>query len=264
MSGGDTSRTPDSRAVQSKVRELRTASFSASRKGFDRDEVMTYLHRLAGWLEGAGLADPEEVRRELAMVGKRTSEILTKADETANAMRAEAQRNAGELLDSARAEAERIRTEAEEEASRMRRDAEGAAEETVDEADRRAERMIDETIKRRQDLELLIDDLVAGREEILADTRRLVDELAALVDRGSEREPEDAEEPGEEGPQTEADAAAVAGFDDEDGLRRGELDGEPDFSLRTSDEALEDEEAQEPLEPDTEEHSSERTSPGAS
>ncbi len=254
MSGGDKAKAPDSRAVQTKVRELRAASFSPSRKGFDRDEVMTYLHRLAAWLEGAGLADPEEVRRELAMVGQRTSDILTKADETANALRADAQRSAGELLESARAEAERIREEAGREVRQMRHDAEARAEETVDDADRRAERMIDEATRRRQDIEVVIDDLIAGRDEILADTRRLVDELRELVDRGAEQDPEDEEGPQEaDEPQVESADAELAHFD-EDGVGAEELDGEPDFSLRD----LGDEDERDPLEPDTEEHSAER------
>jgi cell division septum initiation protein DivIVA len=258
MSGGDRSKAPDSRAVQTKVRELRSASFSPSRKGFDRDEVMTYLHQLAAWLEGAGLADPEEVKRELAMVGQRTSEILTKADETANALRTDAQRNAGEVLGSARAEAERMRTEAEEETRRMRLDAEAKAEETVEEADRQAERMIDEAVKRRQDLEVLIDDLISGRDEILADTRKLVDELNQLVGKGAEEERHEPESEEEAEPRIEMDAPDIAGFDDEDGLGPEELDGEPDFSHRGSAGGPADDAEGDSLEPDTEEHSPER------
>ena len=252
MSGGDRSRA-ETRAIQTKVRELRSASFSASRKGFDRDEVMTYLHRLASWLESAGLADPEEVKRELALVGQRTSEILTKADETANTLRAEAQRNAGEMLESARAESERMRTEAEEEARRMTLEAERRAEETVDEADLRAERMIDEAVKRRQDLEVLIDDLVAGRNEILTDTRKLVEELRELVGRAAEEEPEEGESEEAERPRLE-----VVSVEEEDG------DGEPDFSLRDGGNELGETVEQDALDPDTDEHSPERASPGAS
>jgi cell division septum initiation protein DivIVA len=262
MKGGERNAAPDSRAVQTKVRELRSAKFSPARKGFDRDEVMTYLHRLASWLEGAGLADPEEVRRELAMVGQRTSEILTKADETANALRSESQRTAGELIKSARSEADRIRAEAEEETRGARTEAEGRAEEILEEADRRAERMIDEAVKRRQDLEVLIDDLVAGRDEILADTRRLVDELGALVGRPADEEQEDAE--AEEPEPTDEGAPAVAELD-EDALT-GEMDGEPDFSVRdrVHDDKAADGEPEDPIEPDTEEHSPERSSPGSS
>jgi cell division septum initiation protein DivIVA len=258
MSGGKKRTTPDARAVQMKVRELRTASFTTTRKGLDPDEVMTYLHRLATWLESAGLADPEEVRRELAMVGQRTSEILTKADETANTLRGEAQRNVGEMLEAARGEAERMRAEAEEDARRTRLDAEARAEETVDDADRQAERMIEEAVKRRQDLEVLVDDLVSGRDEILEDTRKLVDELSRLVGRGAEEEPEETQ-----GSTAEFDSAEVAGFDDDDGLGQG-LDGEPDFSHRQSGEELPGDAQGDSLEPDTEEHSPERASPGAS
>jgi DivIVA domain-containing protein len=264
MTAGKRKPAPDSRAVQTKVRELRSATFSPARRGFDRDEVMTYLHRLANWLEGAGLADPEEVRRELTRVGQRTSEILTKADETANALRSDSQRTAGELLESARSEADRIRAEAEEEVRRTREEAEARAEEALDEADQRAERMIEEAVKRRQDLEVVIDDLVAGRDEILADTRKLVDDLNALVGRTDEEQPDEEESAGEPEPAAE-EGSALAELDDDE--LAGELDGEPDFSVRDRVGDLEEDEgpAGEPedaLEPDTEEHSPERTSPG--
>jgi F0F1-type ATP synthase membrane subunit b/b' len=270
MKGGERNAAPDSRAVQTKVRELRSVSFSAARRGLDRDEVMTYLHRLAAWLESAGLADPEEVRRELAMVGQRTSEILTKADETANALRSESQRNAGELLQSARSEADRIRAEAEEETRDAVVEAKARAEETLEEADRRAERMIDEAVKRRGDLEVVIDDLVAGRDEILADTRRLVDELGALVGRDDDKRPEDDEEAGELEPTEEGApderVSTLAEIDDDE--LTGELDGAPDFSARDRVEEFEDDEPaggepEDLAEPDTEEHSPERASPGS-
>jgi cell division septum initiation protein DivIVA len=266
MKAGERKAAPDSRAVQTKVRELRAASFSASRKGFDRDEVMTYLHRLASWLEGAGLADPDEVRRELSMVGQRTSEILTKAEETANALRTEAQRSAGEVLESARSEAERMRTEAEEEVRRTRHEADSRADDVAEEADRRAERMIDEAVKRRQHLEVLIDDLITGRDEILADTRRLVEELNQLVGSGAEEEPEQAAEESveaEEGGRVEGATVSFAELDDEQ--EAGELDGEPDFSLRDRVAGVDADSEAEPeeLDPDAEEHSPERASPGA-
>jgi hypothetical protein len=273
MKAGERKAAPDSRAVQTKVRELRAATFSASRKGFDRDEVMTYLHRLASWLEGAGLADPDEVRRELSMVGQRTSEILTKAEETANALRTEAQRSAGEVLESARSEAERMRAEAEEEARRTTHEADSRAEEVAEEADRRAERMIDEAVRRRQHLEVLIDDLVTGRDDILADTRRLVDELNELVGRDAEPEPEEGAEEAEEGDAVEGDAVegdavegdtvSFAALDDEQ--EAGDLDGEPDFSLRDRVAGVDADSEAEPeeLDPDAEEHSPERASPGA-
>jgi F0F1-type ATP synthase membrane subunit b/b' len=259
MNGGERTAL-DSRAIQTKVRELRGASFKESRKGFDRDEVMTYLHRLAAWLEGAGLADPEEVRRELAMVGQRTSEILTKAEEAANDLRAEAQRNAGQIVDSARAEAERIRADAKADVRRAQDDADARAEEVVDEADRRAERMIDEAVKRRQSLEVVIDDLVAARDEILADTRRLIDELSELVARTAGEEAEEAEQPQEAGEEGGADTAELS--EGEEG--EADVDEEPDFALRDRVQKGRDEGEREELEPDTGEHSRERASRGAS
>ena len=229
--------TPDPGAIQSKVSELRSAEFTGSRRGFDRDEVTAYLHGLADWLESTGLADPDQVRRELSLVGERTSEILTKVEDTAREIRSEAQRNAAETLDSAREEGEAVRGEAAEEARRARIE----AEELVDDAERRTEQMITETLRRRQALETVIEDLLDRRNQIVADANRLVVELSELLEAEQEEELGESAELAEDEPEfddegelpavgdavEEADDELVAESDDRpagDELDAGELE----------------------------------------
>ena len=162
----------DPESVQAKADELRSVAFNDARRGFDRDEVLAYLSRLADWLENVDLADPDAVRRELAFVGEQTSEILTKAEEAAREIREEAQRNAAELLGSARADAKQLRADAE--------------------AD--AERMTDESLERRRALETVIGDLVARRDEVVNQLSRIADDVGEVVDNNLE-EDDTGEEP---------------------------------------------------------------------
>jgi cell division septum initiation protein DivIVA len=239
----------DPGAIQARVAELRSAEFAPSRRGFDRDQVTAYLHSFADWLEATGLADPDQVRRELTLVGERTSEILTKVEETAREIRAEAQRNAATTIDSAREESESIRAEAAEEARTTRLEADRQAEELVEDAERRAEQMISETLRRRQALVAVIDDLSERRDQIIADANRLIVELSDVLESAPQEDLGDAGELEEEGEGFEAE-------DDE------ALDRE-DEALGDEAEALDvDAEGEPAAEPDTEEHAA-RTSPGA-
>ena len=187
MSSADEPSTDARAAIDERIEEIRRADFTATRRGYDRDEVQRYLGSLADWLESLGLGDPDrgEVRRELAWVGERTAEILTKAAE----------------------EAERMRAEAEEETRAARLEAGTQAEETVAQAERRAEELMEEATRRRHDLQVLIGDLLERRDEIVADGRRLADELGELFADYDEEpgcdEVDEEEELAAEGPDTE-------------------------------------------------------------
>lgn len=161
--------------------------------------MQAYLSALADWLESAGIADPDQVRHELAFVGERTTQILTQVDQAARDIRDEARRGADAALESARAEAEQLRSEAEEEARRLRLEADEGARARLEEAESEAERLTDETIERRRALETLIGDLTDRRDEVLGQLGRIADEVGDLVDRNYE------DEAGEE-PQDEKDA----------------------------------------------------------
>ena len=168
--------------MQQRITEIRKASFENSRKGYDKAQVRHYLEAVADWLEGLGLGDADrgEMRRELAWVGERTSEILTKAEETASELREQGESEATKLRADAESASERLRAEADEETRRVRLEAVTEAEQTVADAERRAEAIIEEATRRRQDLQALIGDLLVRRDEIVADGVRLADELAEL------------------------------------------------------------------------------------
>jgi cell division septum initiation protein DivIVA len=210
-------------AIHERITEIRKASFEGSRKGYDRAQVRHYLEAVADWLEGLGLGDADrgELRRELAWVGERTSEILSKAEETARELRQQGESESEKLRSEAAAEAERTRAEAETEADRMRTE----AERTIAAAERRAEALLEEAARRRQDLHALIGDLLVRRDEIVADGIRLSDELAELFSTAveAEEEEEEADADAEPEPTRRFDPVAlddIAGDTyDEDGVR---------------------------------------------
>jgi DivIVA domain-containing protein len=90
---------------------IRRKTFPVARRGYSKRAVHTFLDRLANWLE-MGEGDParaEVMRRELARVGERTAAILHEAEQAADRIRADAEREAAMILRRAREDAERIR-----------------------------------------------------------------------------------------------------------------------------------------------------------
>jgi DivIVA domain-containing protein len=136
------------------VAQIRQATFTHTRRGYDRREVDNYLSKLADWLEGGG-ADQDHrqiVKRELDRVVEKTGQILTAAEEAAQALRAEAGEEARRIVEQARVSAEssraaankhaqRAREEADAVAARVRADADGHAKRVRREADEHAKRV---------------------------------------------------------------------------------------------------------------------------
>jgi DivIVA domain-containing protein len=221
------------RELQERIAQIRNASFENSRKGYDRAQVRHYLEAVADWLEGLGLGDADrgEMRRELAWVGERTSEILNQAEESATEIREQSEAEATRELSEAKADAKRMRTEAEEETGRMRSEAGAEAEETVAAANRRAEQIVEDASRRRQDIQALISDLLVRRDEIVADGVRLADELTDLFATAVPADPGGDEDGGEDagddedgsGPRRrrfqQPDDADEGDLYDEDGVR---------------------------------------------
>jgi len=159
------------RELQQRIAQIRKASFETTRKGYDQAQVRHFLDAVADWLEDLGLGDADrgEMRRELAWVGERTSEILTKAEETAS-----------ELREQGESEARKLRAEAHEESRRVREEAATEAQELVTSAEQKAAAILEDANRRREDLQSLVGDLLMRRDEIVADGVRLAEELTEL------------------------------------------------------------------------------------
>lgn len=157
---------------QDSIERIRSATFSISRKGYDKREVERFLNKLADWLEtgGGDQARTDLVKRELERVGEKTSGILSQAEDSAEQLRAEAQQQASEILGRAKQQAESSREAADDYAGRTRHAAES-----------KARRIVDEGVKRRQDIDAVISDLERRREALLAGLKQLTNELNSVV-----------------------------------------------------------------------------------
>ncbi len=151
-----------------------SAGFSSARKGFDPDEVRTFLTAVGGELErlrtrlsrseselaaarsaGSDLSqlDDETVAR---MLGDETASVLRAAREAATQIRARAEQVASELVDEATAEAARLREAAEEDASRRRSEAAAAASQEIETAKREGRELLDQARSHQEQLEAAI------------------------------------------------------------------------------------------------------------
>ena len=155
------------------IEEIRSAAFTLARKGYDPGEVRRYLGELADRLqaEGPGHSGSDAVRRELELVGAKTADILTQAEESAERMHAEAVREASGVLAKAREESEASRRMADEHAAQVRAEADSYAEATRADADR-------ESVAQ---LESELQELKRRRDETLADLSRLAGELERML-----------------------------------------------------------------------------------
>ena len=77
---------------QDSIERIRSATFTISRKGYDKREVERFLNKLADWLEAGGgdQARSDLVKRELERVGEKTGRILSEVETAAQEIRAEA------------------------------------------------------------------------------------------------------------------------------------------------------------------------------
>jgi DivIVA domain-containing protein len=178
------------------IDEIRSASFTFVRKGYDPGEVRGYLGELAARLERGEPAHPgsDAVRRELELVGQKTAAILAQAEESAERMHAEAVREASGVLAKARDEAQAVRRAADEQAEAVRTEADSYADATRAEADR-------ESVA---ELAAELEDLERRRDAVLAQLADLIGELDLAVSRHERRnrnaESGELSQPGEPAP----------------------------------------------------------------
>jgi DivIVA domain-containing protein len=237
---------------QDSIERIRSATFPIARRGYEKREVDRFLLSLAEWLE-AGAAEEthsDAVRRELERVGEETSRILTAAHDVAERLRVQAEREVEGLTEGAQAQAERTRAEAdkilaeaegvaETAAQKLRTDADAYATQTRTDADREAEqtltkaraeakRVVDDANARKQDVESVIADLEARRDEVLESLERLSSELSGTATQHAKAIAERA-----------ADTAASAA---DDAAKAKDSDGgDPEDDVQPSAEGNEDE-----------------------
>lgn len=208
--------------------EVTGVEFSASRRGYDRDEVDQFVERVSRIVvELEAMRSPDAViERALADVGEETSAILRRARKAAEEIIADAESHARdvteqaeaqarelreeadhysartkaqgeEVLKKARAEAEQIVTQARTEASRVRED-----------ADAEATRVRGDVDRYRAQVGAHVDQLAQERHRLIEDLRKLADQFHRTADRALEQIPHDVSYEGNErsraGTQTEA------------------------------------------------------------
>ena len=190
---------------QDSIERIRSATFPDARRGYEKREVDRFLLSLAEWLEtgGADQGRSDAVRRELERVGEETSKVLTEAHDVAERLRLQAEREVEGLTEGAQVQADRTRAEAdkilaeaesvaETAAQKLRTDADAYATQTRTDADREAEetlakaraaakRVVEEANARKQDIESVIADLEARRDEVLGSLERLSSELSGTA-----------------------------------------------------------------------------------
>lgn len=119
------------------IDRIRSATFTISRRGYEKREVERFLSQIADWLEtgGGDQARADVVKRELERVGQRTASILASAEDSAEQLRTEAEEEAAEAKDRARAEATRTRKAADDYSAKTRKGADEYSEKTRHGAD---------------------------------------------------------------------------------------------------------------------------------
>jgi DivIVA domain-containing protein len=239
------------------IERVRSATFPVARRGYDQREVDRFLSSLADWLEtgGADQGRSDLIRRELERIGEETGRLLTEAHDIAERLRVQAEREAEGLIEGAqtqadrtRAEADRIlaqaqgvaeaaaqklRTEADKYATQKRMDADHDSEQTLRKARAEAKRIVDEASTRKRDVEAVIADLEARRDEVLASLERLSTELAGTATEHAREIAERATDTGAT-VQEEEDGAGPAAGDEEQTQQMPATKGAPDEASRSS------------------------------
>jgi DivIVA domain-containing protein len=206
------------------IERIRSATFTLARRGYDRREVDNYLSKLADWLEGGGAdqVHSDSIRHELERIGQKTSSVLTAAQEAAESMRGEAERQARQITEDARAhvestraaaddyakkvrdeaqsiagkakaeaeaEAREVRQEADDHAKRVRSEADADADRAIKEAEAKAIKMVEEGSRRRREIEKVIADLQTRRDAVVRGLEKLSSQLAGAATQGKGFDP---------------------------------------------------------------------------
>jgi DivIVA domain-containing protein len=169
--------------------QIRRREFVTTRRGYDPDQVRSYLEELANQVElmsamlrearleadaAVGAASPPTVDPS-ERLAPGVASLIREADETAERLRLDGRRDAERIMLEARGDAERIRTEAEVQAGRAQAEAEMALHRAREQADR----TISGLATRR---EALVDQLAQMQERLLGVARELEQAIDVPVD----------------------------------------------------------------------------------
>jgi DivIVA domain-containing protein len=169
--------------------QVRRREFVTTRRGYDPDQVRTYLAQLADQIDLMGSLI-REARLEADTAARtgaqphvdpyerlaaRVASVIREADETAERLRAEGRLEAERVLAEARTDADRVRTDAQAKAVLARAEADRALHDARDQADR----TISGLATRR---EAMVDQLAQMQERLLGVARDLEAAIEAPAD----------------------------------------------------------------------------------
>ena len=165
------------------IERLRVQGFTVARRGYDQREVDKFIAALVEWFETDAAKDLGDlaVTRKLELVGKSTAQILLTTEKESEQLRAQAEEECSELISQAEAAAREARRAADEYAKQAREKADQDARQTREAASASAKRIAEEGERRRAQLETLIAELDAHRDDALGELERLRDELTATI-----------------------------------------------------------------------------------
>ena len=169
------------------IERLRVEGFTVARRGYDQREVDKFLTALTEWLDTDAAKDlgGMAVMRKLELAGKSTAQILLTTEKESEQMRLQTEEDCAELRSRAEAAADDSRRVAEEYAKKVRDRADEYARGTGETASAKAKRTIEEGERRRAQIDTVIGDLDARRNDTLKDLERLHGELATTIDKHS-------------------------------------------------------------------------------
>ncbi len=187
--------------------DVAAATFPVARRGYDTDEVRSYLRSLAAEV-GRLRRECDELRTQLTAkprdvaaldeaqvaqaLGEEAARVLTTAREAATQIRAKSEEAAAALVDEANEDAARTREHADLEAARLRQEAISQADGEVEAAKREGremvaearavrERMLDDVRRRREVAKGQLEQLRLGHERVLGTFELAADALAAVT-----------------------------------------------------------------------------------
>jgi DivIVA domain-containing protein len=165
------------------IDRIRVPGFAMARRGYDRHEVDRFLNRLADWLETDA---PNEigqmaVTRKLELVGKSTAHILLTTEQESEEMKRRAREEGAELREAASTASQQTRKAADDYAKKVRDKADADARRSTETATATATKTVEEGERRRAEIEAVVAELSARRDEALRALERLQGELGTTI-----------------------------------------------------------------------------------